>query len=200
MIPVNKRHIVLIRYNYIQHAAVPEIGHGNRPAVKSNIGTNLAGYVFKKTIAVIEPYLVLLVSRLTLSLHIGPVGGIADDIAVPAGYFGIIIPIGGSLFSGNKTIGGIQVHKAVIVEISELSAIAPARILDPRQLSQVHEEWRPARPRVLWLPVVIALDQHTRFGNIGSINAQRPIVIDITERYTHPALGDIAYPGLFAAF
>ena len=62
--------------------------------------------------------------------HGRPVLGVTDDGTVPSGNLGKVVPIASVAIERNVAVGQVQIERAIIVQVAELRAEAPAAQVD----------------------------------------------------------------------
>ena len=80
--------------------------------------------------AVVDPDLLLLIARQAPAVHRRPVLRVADDRAMPPAIFGEVVPVARPLAGRDVAVDQIEVEHAVVVQIAELRAQAPAAEID----------------------------------------------------------------------
>src|SRR5262249_43196764 len=91
-----------------------------------------------------------------------------------------------------------QVYEAVVVQIAELGAPAPASLGNSQAVGQVHVTQFVAGPVPLRHPQVIPLQQHSRLGDVGDIDGEVSLIVNVAETDAHAALGLISPPFFLA--
>src|SRR5262245_10520016 len=185
---VKQRGAFLIRDYHIELAAVGEIGQRDRaPVVNIGHADDLRD-LFELSRAVVDPDLFLLVTRQTAVVHRRPVLRVGDDRRVAARYFRIVVPVTGVPVRRDITIDQVDVLIAIVVQIAELRAPAPAADLDAQVASQVVELQIGTRSPQARNPEVIALNEHALFGNVRDVYRKVSAIEHVTDRRRHPAL------------
>src|SRR5271163_181370 len=90
---VEQERALLIGYDNIEHAAIPEIGESDGASIVSVGDANGLGYVDELSGSIIQPDSLILIARKTAPLERWPVFGVADDRAIASGDFGEVVPV-----------------------------------------------------------------------------------------------------------
>ena len=68
----------------------------------------------------------MLIAGEAAAFHRGPVFGVGDDGGIAASNFRKVVPVVFVVVERNVSVGDIEIERAVIVQVTELRAEAPA--------------------------------------------------------------------------
>src|SRR6202022_3105654 len=109
-----------------------------------------------------------------------------DNYAVATGYPGKVIPITFGPAEGDIAVGEIEIQVAIVIQIAELRAEAPATQFHAHIPGQIFVlQGRP----LLGHPEIVALDQHSLLGDVRDVDGILALVQDVSIGNVHPALG-----------
>ena len=114
-----------------------EVGERDRAAVVAIGGADHLGDVDEAAGAVVDPDLLLLIAGQAARAHRRPVLRVGDDDLVAAGDLRVVVPVAVVLRRRDVAVGEVEVEEAVVVEIAELRAEAPAAELDAHRARHV---------------------------------------------------------------
>src|SRR5438045_2919992 len=129
-----------------------------------------------------------------------PVLRVADDRAVTAGDFREVVPITPLSVERDVTVGQIEIQRAVVVQIAELSAEAPPAQLDAEVTRDVFVFRDGAHGTVLRQPQIVALNQDAVLRNVRNVNGIATAIENVAKGDVHPALRRESDAGLLAGF
>ena len=114
-----------------------------------------------------------------------------------AGDHAEVVPVAAALVGGDVAVGQVEVLRAVVVQVAELRAPAPAAEVDAEARRQVLV--RRAWPSPLGLrrhPEVVALHEHARLGDVGHVDGETAVVEQSPNEAFMPLFGRHADAGL----
>src|ERR1700678_347338 len=178
----------LIRNDHVERPLIPEVGHGNRPAILCVRYADHLCYVYELASAIIQPYMLLLVARKTAALHSGPVLCVPDDGGIASRDFGKVIPVISLPIQRNIAIRQEKIERAVVVQIAKLCAEAPSSKLHAHVARQVFILDLITRGPLLRHPKIIPLDQNAILGDVRHVDREFALIKHVSKRDVHPTL------------
>ena len=122
-----------------------------------------------------------------------------DDRAAAASHLRIIVPVRTTLIEGDITIRHIQIHRSVIIQVSELSAETPSTQFNAEASGQILKLWQGGICGYRH-PQIVALNQNSILRNVADIKGKSPFIEDITDRRIHATFRGGTDPAFLADF
>src|SRR4030095_1096950 len=139
----------------------------------------------------------LLITRQALPLHFGP-GHCIGEIGRFAGNERVFVPEAAIAVSGDVAVGEYEVESAVVVEVTELRAPAPAAARHSERVGEVLIGRMAAGAVAIGHPEIVVLVEQTRLRDVADVDGASAVVEDVAKGDIHAALGFGAEPSLFA--
>ena len=197
-VAVEEQGAALVGDDDIERARIEQVGHDDGAAVKGVGDADGVGDVDELARAVVEPNALLLVAGVAAAVDGGPVIGVGDDGGVAARDLGEVVPVAALAVERNVAVGEVEIEGAVVVEVAELGAEAPAAQLDAEVAGHVLVADGAGRGVFLGHPQVVALDEDAFFGDVGDVDRVLALVEDVADRDVHAAFGGEADAAGFA--
>src|SRR6185312_2763848 len=126
---VHKKRTILVGDHDIGDAAIEEVRQGDGTAIELVRGADGPGNIHEVA-AGVEPDALGLIAGEALSADGRPVLGVLDEAFEAAGNLAVVVPVAAAFIGGDVAVGEVEIEAAVVVQIGEPGAPAPAAARD----------------------------------------------------------------------